>query len=209
MTAQNWQVRRATIEDKEALLALWKTMGFPLETLEKRLTEFQVAVSPEGVLLGAIGLQINGKHGCIHSEAFSDFALADKLRESLWERLQSVATNHGLVRVWTMESAPFWKQNGLSRPTDEELSKLPGAWSAQESPEQWLTLKLREDIDEALDLDKEFKVFMESERQESQRMVEQAKMLKVVVTLMALLLFAAVIAFGIFVMQRNPGLLHR
>lgn len=86
--------------------------------LERRLTEFQVVETLDGQLFGALGMEISGRHGRLHSEAFSDFALADVLRPHLWERMQSVATNHGLVRVWTREKTPFWCHSGLHPATD-------------------------------------------------------------------------------------------
>src|SRR5213592_3655391 len=103
MTASNYRVRRATLDDIDQLTAIWKAMSFPGEDLAKRITEFQVAEGPDGKVLGAVGLQIAAKHGRIHSEAFNDFALADQLRPLLWDRINSVATNHGLLRLWTQE----------------------------------------------------------------------------------------------------------
>src|SRR5437773_781501 len=108
MSQPEYRVRRATLDDVKTLSALWQTMRFPSGELEKRVTEFQVAESTDGKLLGALGLQIAGRQGRLHSEAFSDFALADTLRPLLWERLQAVASNHGLVRLWTQERTPFW-----------------------------------------------------------------------------------------------------
>lgn len=207
MSSSELRVRRATIEDRPALCELWESMQLPAEDLEKRLTEFQVAVDADGRIQAAIGLQIVGKQGRIHSETFADFAQSDPLREHLWERLQGVANNHGLVRLWTTEEAPFWSHNDLAPATPEDLGRLPEAWI--QADRQWLTLKLREDIEEVVSLDKEFAVFMESERQESQRMMEQAKMFKLIAVILAVGLFLLVIGFGVYVLQRNPGLLNR
>src|SRR5262252_4052134 len=110
MTASDYRVRRATLEDIGKLTELWRSMRFPAEDLSKRVTEFQIAEEAEGKLLGAIGLQIAERQGRIHSEGFNDFALAEQLRPMLWDRLNSLATNHGLLRLWTKEDAPFWNR---------------------------------------------------------------------------------------------------
>src|SRR5437763_4648115 len=113
MDSSNYRVRRATLDDLPQLTGLWQAMHFPSEELAKRVTEFQVAESAEGKLLGAVGLQIAERQGRVHSEAFTDFSLAEQLRPLLWERLHAVATNHGLLRLWTQEQAPFWNHCGL------------------------------------------------------------------------------------------------
>jgi len=195
------------VDDRDALIALWETMRFPLGELERRLTEFQVVVSENGEILGAIGIRLAGKHGQIHSEAYTDFALADILRETLWKRIQSVAGNHGLVRVWTLETAPFWPRCEFVPATAAELEKLPEAW--RDSGANWLTLKLREDIEEVVNLDQEFAMFMEAEKQRSRQMMDQAKMLKWLATLLALGLFLAVIGIGIWMFMKNPSILGR
>ena len=203
MTASAFTVRRATIEDQPGLAALWNAMKYPGQDLEKRLTEFQIAVDADNQVAGAIGMQIQGKHARIHSESFADFSQADSLRDVLWQRLQSVATNHGLVRLWTTEDAPFWSRCGLNPATPEELEKLPAPWTSPTA--RWLTLKLREDIEEVVNLDKEFALFMESERERSRQVMGQAKMLKLVATLLSVGLFFAVIILGFLLLRKKGG----
>ena len=70
MTAQNLQVRRATIEDLPKLAALWTAEGLPVGNLEKRFKEFQLVQTEDGAeVLGAVGLQLVGNEGRLHSEA--------------------------------------------------------------------------------------------------------------------------------------------
>lgn len=59
-------------------------MGLPADKLEKRLTEFQVIESEDGQLAGAIGLQVIRQHGLLHSEAYTDFSVADEARQLFW-----------------------------------------------------------------------------------------------------------------------------
>src|SRR6185369_9545744 len=87
MTVSNYRVRRATLDDISQITAIWKSLSFPAEDLVRRVTEFQLAESADGKVVGAIGLQIAGQQGRIHSEGFSDFALAEQLRPLQWDRL--------------------------------------------------------------------------------------------------------------------------
>ena len=207
MTVTNYRVRRATLDDIGPLTTLWQSMHFPADDLAKRITEFQIAESSDGKLLGGVGLQISERQGCLHSEAFTDFALAEELRPTLWERLQSVATNHGLVRLWTAEHAPFWSRCGLSKADPESLEKLPAIW--RQIKARWLTLKLKEDIKEVISADKEFAMFLEAERQRTQRAFQQARVLKFIATLVALAVLFLVMAGAFYVIRRNPQLIHR
>ncbi|HEY5912227.1 MAG TPA: hypothetical protein VJA21_16615 [Verrucomicrobiae bacterium] len=206
MSLPKYRIRRATLDDLGQLTTLWQAMNFPVDDLAKRITEFQVAESAEGVVVGATGLQIAQRQGLIHSEAFGDFSVSDQVRPLIWDRLQAIATNHGLLRLWTCEQAPFWSHCGLQKPDADAEQQLPSQW--QKAAAAWLTLKLKEDVDEVISAEKEFAMFMEAEKQRSQRAIQQAKALKFVATLLAfgLLILVAVGAFLIF--RKNPALLH-
>ena len=206
MSSANIRVRRATLDDIDQLMALWRSMHLPTDELAKRITEFQVAESENGVV-GAIGLQVMQRQGRLHSEAFTDFALADPVRPQLWERVQAVATNHGLVRLWTQEQAPFWNHCGLGKPDADAAEKLPAVWRPLTG--NWLTLKLKEDIEEVISADKEFAMFMEAERARTERTFQQARILKFIATLIAVSVLFLVMAGAFFVIRRNPQLLHR
>jgi N-acetylglutamate synthase-like GNAT family acetyltransferase len=203
----DYRVRRATLDDIGQLTTLWQLMHFPADDLAKRVTEFQVGESSDGKIIGAIGLQILEKQGRIHSEGFIDFAQAEHLRPLLWDRLHAVATNQGLLRLWTQENAPFWNHCGLLKPDAEALSKLPVSWRSL--PAEWLTLKLRDDVSEMISLDKEFALFMEAEKQRTARALQHARILKLVATLIALAVFALVLAGAFLLFRRNPQLLNR
>jgi len=201
MTASDYRMRRATLEDIGKLTQLWKSMCFPVEELSKRVTEFQIAEDAEGNLLGAIGLQIAERQGRIHSEGFNDFALAEQLRPMLWDRLNSLATNHGLLRLWTKEDAPFWNRCGLAKADAEALAKLPLIW--RNEPQEWLTLKLKDDVDALLSVEKEFALFMQTEKQRTERTFQQAKVLKTIATLVAIVLLGLVVLGAFLVIRRN------
>ena len=160
-------------------------MNLPVPELERRLTEFQVAVDAANSLIGAVGFQIVGKQGLVHSEGFTDFGAADTVRPLLWDRIQMLAANHGIVRAWSKESTQFWKQT-LGKPDEAALEKLPPLWAAL--PGDWLMLKLREDLEVVLSLDKEFEKFTVMSKLESQAVLGRAKVFKTIALAAALLL---------------------
>jgi hypothetical protein len=158
-------------------------------------------------VLGALGLQIAERQGRVHSEAFGDFALAEHLRPLLWDRVHAVATNQGLLRVWTQEQAPFWNHCGLVKADAEALEKLPAPWRAPSSA--WLTLKLKDDVETVLSLDKEFALFVQSEKQRTEQVFRHARAWKIFATLIAVALLIAVVCWAVSLFLRNPELLHR
>jgi len=199
MSSPKFRIRRATLDDLDPLMNLWHAMNHLVEDLSRRITEFQVAEDENGKIIGAVGLQIVEKHGWIHSESFADFQLADELRPLLWDRLRSVAGNH-----WTQEKAPFWSHSGLVKPEPDVLEKLPQAW--RHLPGGWFTLKLRDELPEVISADKEFALFMESERQRSEQAMQQARVLKVIATVVALALLGLVLAGAVIVLLKSPRL---
>lgn len=201
MSESAYSVRRATVDDLKDLLALCETMHIPIVGMEKRVTEFQVVTSADGKLLGAVGMQIEGRHGRIHSETFSDFGLSDTLRPLLWERLQSLATNHGLARLWTQETAPFWSRSGFQPATEEALKKLPASWVGAQSG--WLTMRLRDEEALQMSLDKEFARFKEEEQRRIHGTLRGVKALKFIATLLAVVLAIFVVVVSAYI------LLHR
>jgi len=142
MNPSDYQVRRATLDDIAALKALWQTMRYAEGELEKRLTEFQVVEGPGKKVVGALGFQMAERQGQIHSETFADFAIADAMRPLFWSRVQSLAANHGIFRLWTQERAPFWTQTGFQPATDKVISKIPAVWA--DASANWLTLQLKD-----------------------------------------------------------------
>jgi hypothetical protein len=207
VSSPKYRVRRATLDDIGQLTAMWESMYYPTEELARRVTEFQVAEGPDGKVLGALGLQIAERQGRVHSEAFSDFALSEQLRPLLWDRVHAVATNQGLLRVWTQEQAPFWNHCGLAKPDQEALEKLPAAWRGSSS--DWRTLKLRDDVETVMSVDKEFAAFMQSEKQRTEQVFRRARAFKTFATVIAFALLLAVVGWAVSLFLRNPGLLHR
>lgn len=190
------------MEDLEPLTKLWAAMQFPVEDLAKRVTDFQVVEAEQGEIVGAIALEIVQRQGRIHSEAFTDFSLAEHARPHLWNRIESLAQNHGLVRLWTQEQAPFWSRSGLTSADTAQAAELPARW--KDLPGRWLTLKLRESLDAILAADKEFALFMQAEKARTNRTIRKARVLKVLATLVALAVAAAAIVAAVYVLRQSP-----
>ncbi len=205
MTASTLRVRRATIEDLGMLRPMWDSMHLPVAELEPRLTEFQVVEDSDGKIVGGIGLQVGGNQGRLHNEGFTDFGLADAARELLWKRIQTLATNHGILRVWMQEIAPFWLRLGFKPPQPEELKKLPSNWNTEDA--RWFTLQLKNE--EAIHaVEKELTMFMTAQKRDSLRTLEQMRTAKTLATILAVIL--ALFAFGaaFFLLMKRPELLH-
>jgi N-acetylglutamate synthase-like GNAT family acetyltransferase len=187
MSTPQFYVRRATVDDLSKLSPLWREENLDADDLERRFKEFQV-VEGNGEVLGALGLQISGQEGRLHSEVFTRPEQADILREKLWERVQILANNHGLVRMWTQIETPFWHGNGFSS-AGEVMAKLPPAFMGNQHP--WRFLQLRAEAGPGISVDKEFAMFREAERERTERMFRQARVLKMI---------AMVIAAGVLVL---------
>lgn len=199
----NLRIRRATVEDLAALRAIWVSMHLPGEELEKRLKEFQVAEGPDGNVVGAIGIQYSGQYALLYGEGFSDFSVADAARELFWDRLQTLAANHGVFRIWTTETSPFWTRWGFQPANTEMLSRLPEQWRSTNG--QWLTLQLKDEDAVAAALTSRFAGFMDSEKQQTARVHEQAKTLKAIITIAGFGIFFICLGILVYLLKhRNP-----
>ena len=175
------KVRRATTDDLDDLEVLWASMLLPADRLKKRPTEFWVAETADGRLLGAIGIQIVRRHARLHSEGFFDFAFADQARHLFLERIQTFASSHGVFRLWIQDAPPFWTRSGFQPAGAEKLSRLPEEWNQTRS--EWFTLQLKDEEVIADALDKDFAAFMSGERRNTTRAHERARTLKTIITI--------------------------
>jgi N-acetylglutamate synthase-like GNAT family acetyltransferase len=204
MSQQILRIRRATVDDRAALKTIWASMRLPADELEKRLTEFQVVENAEGEVVGALGFQILRQHALLHHESYSDFAVADAARELFWERLQKLAANHGVFRVWTQERSPFWKSFGFQPPRAEILARLPAEWK-NEFEGGWLTLQLKNEEVISAALEKQFAPFMTEEKLETERISEKAKTINTIITVVGFAIGILGIGTAIYLfIHRNP-----
>ncbi len=181
-------IRRANLDDLLVLKGMWETACLPASELEKHLTEFQLAVRPDGVVAGAMGLRIKGSHGLIYGEAFPSARQGDEARPALCDRVLKLASNHGLACLWLRSPAgDFWRKTGFRTATQAELKELPSGFG--ERSDKWLTLVLRKEPMLAGSLGEEFARLHEEERARADKLRRQALVLKWI---------AGAIAFGFF-----------
>ena len=184
------RTRRATTDDLEQLKALWLAEQFPVGELEKQFTDFQVAEDERGEVAAAIALQIAGSQGRIHSETFADFGQTDLLRPRLWHQLQTTAQLLGLFRLWTRETAPFWRKDaGFTEASREWLEKLPAGFGP--AGPGWLALRIREEGADPEALARQFELFKIAEQEKRDKVLRQARFLRFFGTFIAILLFAS------------------
>ena len=167
-------------------------MRLPADGLEKRLTEFQVIEAADGQIVGAIGVQIVRQHARLHSEGYTDFALADAARELFWERIQTIAAHHGVFRLWTQEKSPFWARWGFQPANAETLARLPEEWKC--SDEKWLSIQLK-DEEAIASLDQELAQFRELEKKRTAETLEQARTMTKTITV--ILFIVGIVSIGI------------
>ncbi|HEV8543563.1 MAG TPA: hypothetical protein VGR78_14295 [Verrucomicrobiae bacterium] len=193
-----YQTRRATLEDLPELKRLWQEENLPAPELEKKFTEFQIALAPNGTVAGALGLQIQKQEGLIHSEVFSDVMRAAEIRSLLWPRLLAVAKNNGLIRVWALPTTSFYREQGMRDIDDATRAKMPEGFGSPNA--DWVILKLKEENHAAVSIEKEFEVFAQAQRAESERVMSQAKAFRILAygffILVLMALGALAVVFG-------------
>jgi len=208
MQQPGYSIRRATFEDVPWLRSLWKEAQLPADDLEKRFVEFQVVFGDKGELLGAIGLTMVLRHGLLHGEAFLHPEMEDALRPLLWERVTRLARNHGLVRLWTLEEAPFWKHfAGFKEPTPEELERMPAGFG--DAHARWTTLQLADETiisPQGLTLDEHLELFRQSQKADAQRMRRRASQLKTLAVLLVVALLGLIVWGAIMLMNRGVAI---
>jgi len=200
MNPSTIRIRRATTDDFQSLKSLWNSMRLPPGELEKRLTEFQVVEADDGQIVGAIGVQIIRQHALLHSEGYTDFAVADGARQLFWERIQTIAAHHGVFRLWTQENSPFWIRWGFQPATIELLERLPAEWKS--SGEKWLTIQLKNEEATAA-LDKQLEAFRESEKKRTAETLDQARAMTTTITVIAFVVGIILIGVAIFLFMRR------
>lgn len=205
MTAEVLRVRRATLDDLDALRSLWDSMQRPVAELEPRLTEFQVVEDAEGKVAGIIGFQAGAGHGRLHNEGFADFEIAAAGREAFWKRIQTLATNHGILRLWMLEDTPFWRQIGFKPASAEELKKLPEGWKKDNA--SWFTLQLKDEA--AINaIEKEMAMLLNSQKRHNEEITQRVQTAKKMATLIATVLAFCIFAAAVYLMLKRPEMLH-
>ncbi|HEY0552030.1 MAG TPA: hypothetical protein VGF13_20685 [Verrucomicrobiae bacterium] len=206
MTDKQYVIRRATLEDLPQLIALWRLEQWPAETLEKRFTEFHLVADTDGRVLAAIGIQMGGTQGLLHSESIGRAEISDALRGLLWERLQVIIKSNSLERLWTQLNSHYWRDLGFQRATAEQLKMLPAKFAQGERP--WTVKSLcAADANAVLEREMaEIKALQLREIARAQQRVQTMKKIALGVTVVVCLIG---IAFVVALLKYGPQLFHR
>ena len=196
-------IRRATVDDLPALKTLWLAAQLPADKLKDHLTEFQV-VEADGKFAGALGVQVLRQHARLHSEDYADFSVADAARELFWERVQRIAANHGVFRVWMIEDSSFWPRLGFQPASAEILARLPDEWKNLEG--RWLTLELKNEDAINAALQNQFAGFMEAEKKSAAHLAERARQLKLFITIAGFGIFFVCLVIAGWLLLHRPAL---
>jgi hypothetical protein len=188
------------------LIALWRLEQLPADALEKRFTEFQVISDEAGQVLGAIGIQISGTQGLLHSECIAQAEMGDRLRELLWTRLQVIIQNHALERLWTQINVPFWRDKGFERAAAEQLGSLPAQFNNTER--EWNVKTLRA-ADANAALEREFAQLKTLQQEESMRMQQRVHWMKRVALGVTVVVFLLVIVWAVTMLKVGPQILQK
>lgn len=187
MTETGYKVSRATVEHLPQLKVLWVANELPAWELEKRLTDFVVVESADGLVQGAVGLEVVGDQGRIYAEAFFDGVEPDQLRPLLWDRILRLAQSMGVSRLWTQERAPFWEKVGMQPVHPHAIQALPEQWRVLFP--RWLSYRLAPERLLPESLEKQIVAYMELERARVQRTLRLARLAKTITTVLVFLFF--------------------
>jgi len=204
MNSPEYTARRATVDDLSGLKILWERARFQVLDLENHLTEFQLIVSDARDLIGALALHIEAKQGLLHSGAFAQPEQEEQFRPQLWERIQSVARNHGLNRLWTQEGASFWLQAGFVEGSAETLPRLPPGFGDRQA--RWLTLQLKDENVAALSIEHEFELFQTAQKEDTERLRRLGRTMKVTVFVVIGIVATIVLLVIVRMAVKNPSL---
>jgi N-acetylglutamate synthase-like GNAT family acetyltransferase len=202
-----FSARRATSEDLPVLEALWQQTGLPWDQLHGFLNEFQVATDESGGLAGAIGLLIEGSQALLHTEAVRADVEADAVRSSLWRRVQIVARNQGVQRIWTQEDAPYWLASGFAAATPMAVQQNRASFL--DPAAAWFAFDLM-DPARAQGLINEQLAILEAERMQSAESFQsRVRAFRIFAILMALLILGVCLWLLFRIFHARPDVLKR
>lgn len=201
MASHGVTFRRATLDDLETLRGLWRECLLPEHELEKRFTEFQLAVDDHDWILGALALRFSGLHGLVHSLALRRADPDGTLHRQLWERILGLAQQHGAIRLWTRLHGQPWNQWGFAPPDPAQRRQVPPDFG--QTGETWWTLKLRDEPLKLIAAEEQLEAYLELERSKTDLMIRRGRFLKIAATTFAAVLFALALAILVLVVRRG------
>ena len=200
-----YRARRAHVDDLPGLQALWQRVGLPWDQLERFLTEFIVVPDPEGTILAAVGLQTEGDEGLVHSEAVIPRDDEADLRSALWQRLQIVARNQGVSRLWTLEDDAFW-QSVFAPAALPDIAASPIASADPEAP--WTTLQLIDRARAQKLIDERMALWEASRQSDSSGLHDTIAQIRRFAFVLAGSVIFMMVLMIVYVLVRKPGAIN-
>ena len=197
MSSSGYKIRRVHVADLNELRSVWRAAGIYSLELEKRFTEFQIVIDREAAIVASFGVDVRGKEGHIHSVAFRANTPKEELLEVIWNRAQTLAENHGLLRLWSPDE-PFWSGVGFAKPDEKARKQAAELYDA--TMDRRLMLQLRDEADIQMLAEAQFELFQQSTVAERERILERGKVYRNAAIAFALLVvIGGLIAAGLFV----------
>ena len=153
-------------------------------------------------MLAAIGIQIAGSHGLVHSESMAKPELSETLRELLWKRLQVIIQNHALERLWTQMNDVPWRDRGFAAASAEQIKTLPPLFNAGESAE-WQTITLRA-ANASAAVEREMAQFKTLQQEEAARLQRRVQWMKRIALGITVAVFLLVVAWAVVLLKFGP-----
>lgn len=195
------RARRATVDDLPGLHALWQRVGLPWDQLERFVTEFILVPNEDGLPLAAVGLQAEGDQGLVHSEAILPGQDEALLRAALWQRLQIIARNQGIARLWTLEDAGFWTAT-FQRATPSDAASLTATFA--DPAASWWTYVLRDPARAQRLLDERMALWEAHRQSDASAFSETVARIRQGAFIMAGLVIAMMVGMVVYLVARRP-----
>ena len=161
----------------------------------------------EGVLLGAIGLMVEGNDALLHSEALAPGDEGDEIRAALWRRLQIVARNQGIHRLWTQEDADYWRTGGFGAAPAETVSAATAAFVDKTST--WLVCDLIDPAKAKQLVTEQMAIWHATRTQEADELQGKIRAFRNASLLVAAVVVVLMIGMVVFVLRQRPEILQR
>lgn len=201
MAPSGFTLRRATLDDLETLRGLWREARLPEHELDKRFTEFQLAVDRHDWILAALGLRFAGAHAEVHSLAIRRADQEAELCEALWQRVLQLSQQQGAYRLWSRIPGEFWSDRGFAVAAAAIAKELPPSLGAP--TDAWRTLKLRDEPLKLIAAEEQLEAFLEMERLKTDRLVQQSRFLKILALGFAAVVFAVLFGSLFYLLRKN------
>jgi hypothetical protein len=157
------------------------------------------------MLLGAIGVMVEGREALLHSEAILLSEDTDVVRECLWRRIQNLARTQGAHRVWTQEDAPFWITQGFVHAAPEDLENHQASFL--DSDAEWRVTPLVDPAKAQAIIQERMAVWETQRLEESAYLQDRVRRWKGILWIVAAVLLASIVGGGSITAMKNPAII--